>query len=184
MKYLVTLLVLISVASGLDAQKYVAKDGYIGFFSSAPLEDIKAESNQAAGVIDITTGDMVFQVYITSFHFRKALMEEHFNENYLESEKYPKSTFKGKISDISSVSFSKPGKYDATVDGDLTIHNVTKKISLKGVIDVTGDGFTAGSKFNIAPEDYDIKIPSIVRDNIAKVVEVTVEMKFTPYNGN
>ncbi len=184
MKYLLILLLFISAVPFASAQKYVAKDGFTGFFSSAPLEDIKAENNQAVGVIDVSTGDMLFQVYIASFRFRKALMQEHFNENYLESEKYPKSTFRGKITNLQSVSFTKPGKYDVTAEGELTIHNVTKTISVNGVIEVSGEGFTAASKFTIAPEDYGIKIPSIVRDNIAKSVEVTVEMKFTKYEGN
>ena len=184
MKYLFLLIVLLSASLSLKAQKYVAKDGYIGFFSSAPLEDIKADNNQAAGVMDIGTGEVIFQVYIRSFHFRKALMEEHFNENYMESEKYPKATFKGKISDLSAVNFSRPGKYDIAVEGELTIRSVTKKITVQGAIEVAGQGFNAGSKFKISPEDYEIKIPSIVRDNIAKIVEVTVDMKFTPYAGN
>jgi polyisoprenoid-binding protein YceI len=184
MKYLLSLIVLISAFLRLEAQKYIAKDGYIGFFSSAPLEDIKADNNQAAGVIDITTGEIVFQVYVRSFHFKKALMEEHFNENYMESEKYPKATFKGKIKDISAVNFSRPGKYDVAVEGDMTIRSVTKKISVQGVIEVSAEGFNAGSKFKISPEDYEIKIPAIVRENIAKIVEVTVDMKFTRYEGN
>ena len=86
-------------------------------------------------------------------------MEEHFNENYMESEKFPKSTFKGKITNLSSVDFSKPGKYDVSVDGDLNIHDVTNKISVKGTVEVVAGGINASSKFNIVPEDYKIAIP-------------------------
>jgi hypothetical protein len=158
----------------------MTKNGYIGFYSHTPMEDIKADNNQVAGVLDITTGDMVFQVLIKSFHFERALMEEHFNENYMESDKIPKSSFKGKITNLSSVNFAKEGTYDITVEGDLTIHDVTNKISTKGTIEVVSGGINANSKFNIVPEDYKITIPGVVKEKIDKNLAVTVTMKFTP----
>jgi polyisoprenoid-binding protein YceI len=157
----------------------MTKNGYIGFFSSTPIEDIKADNNQVASVIDISTGEVVFQVLIKSFKFEKALMEEHFNENYLESEKYPKSTFKGKITNLTAVDFNKPGKYDVTVEGDLNIHDVTNKVSVKGSINVVSGGIDANSKFIIVPEEYKINIPGVVRNSIAKTIEVTVAMKYS-----
>jgi polyisoprenoid-binding protein YceI len=163
-----------------NGQKFMTKNGYIGFFSHTPMEDIKADNNQVAAVLDISTGEMVFQVLIKSFHFEKALMEEHFNENYMESDKFPKSTFRGRITNLSSVDFTKPGKYDVTVEGDLNMHDVTNKISVKGTIEVVQGGVAASSKFNIIPEDYKISIPGIVRDNIAKTLEVTVTIKYAP----
>jgi len=158
----------------------MTKNGFIGFYSHTPMEDIKAENNQVAAVLDAGTGEMVFQVLIKSFHFEKALMEEHFNENYMESEKYPKSTFKGKITNLSSVDFSKNGTYDVTVEGDLTLRNVTNKVNARGTIEVITGGINANSKFNIAPEDYKIEIPGVVREKISKDLEVTVSMKYTP----
>ncbi len=107
-------------------------------------------------------------------------MEEHFNENYLESDKIPKSTFTGKIVNLSDIHFSKSGTYDATVEGDITIHGVTKKVIAKGTFEVAEGGINATSKFSVAPEDYKITIPSVVRNNIAKIVEVTVSMKYAP----
>jgi polyisoprenoid-binding protein YceI len=163
-----------------NAQKYMTRNGYIGFYSHTAVEDIKGDNNQVASILDISTGDIVFQVLVKSFHFDKALMEEHFNENYMESEKFPKSTFKGKITNLSSVDFSKPGKYDVTVEGDLNIHDVTNKVAAKGTIEVVTGGINANSKFNIVPEDYKINIPGVVRDNIAKNLEVAVTMKYTP----
>jgi hypothetical protein len=163
-----------------NGQKFMTKNGYIGFFSHTPVEDIKADNNQVAGALDISTGELVFQVLIKSFHFEKALMEEHFNENYMESDKFPKSTLKGKIINLSDVDFTKPGKYDVTVEGDLNIHDVTNKVSVKGTIEVVTEGINATSKFNIVPEDYKISIPGVVRDNIAKNLEVTVTMKYSP----
>jgi polyisoprenoid-binding protein YceI len=180
MKYLILLLLFLSLFFVSSAQKYMTKNGYIGFFSHTPIEDIKADNNQVASVLDISTGEIVFQVLIKSFHFEKALIEEHFNENYLESEKFPKSTFKGKIVNFSEVDFTKNGKSDVTVEGELNIHNVTKKVTEKGTIEILPGGINANSKFIIAPEDYNIKIPAVVRENIAKTVEVNVVMKFTP----
>ena len=180
MKRSVFISILLFVFFSVNAQKYMTKNGYIGFFSHTQMEDIKGDNNQVAGVLDISTGDMVFQALIKSFHFDRALMEEHFNENYMESDKIPKATFKGKITNLAAVSFSKNGKYEVTVEGDLTIHDVTNKISTKGTIEVVTGGINASSKFNIVPEDYKISIPGVVREKISKDLEVTVEMKFAP----
>jgi polyisoprenoid-binding protein YceI len=158
----------------------MTKNGYIGFFSHTPMEDIKGDNNQAAGVLDISTGEIVFQALIKSFHFDRALMEEHFNENYMESDKFPKTSFKGKITNLSSVNFSKNGTYNVTVEGDLTIHDVTNKISVNGTLEVVTGGINANSKFKIVPEDYKINIPGVVREKINKNLEVTVTMKYAP----
>jgi polyisoprenoid-binding protein YceI len=180
MKRIVILFTISFLFLAANGQKFMTKNGYIGFSSHTAIDDIKADNNQVAAVLDISTGDMVFQVLIKSFHFEKALMEEHFNENYMESDKFPKSTFRGKIINLSSVDFNKPGKYDVTVDGDLNMHDVTNKISVKGTIEVVQGGVNASSKFNIVPEDYKINIPGVVRDNIAKTLEVTVTIKYAP----
>jgi polyisoprenoid-binding protein YceI len=174
------ILILFLLFFPVNAQKYMTKTGYIGFYSHTAMEDIKADNNQVAGVLDISTGEMVFQVLIKSFHFDRALMEEHFNENYMESDKIPKATFKGKITNLTTVNLSKNGTYEATVEGDLTIHDVTNKISTKGTIEVVTGGINASSKFNIVPEDYKISIPGVVRDKINKDLEVTVELKYAP----
>jgi polyisoprenoid-binding protein YceI len=158
----------------------MTKTGFIGFYGHTPMEDIKADNNQVASVLDISTGDLVFQVLIKSFHFDRALMEEHFNENYMDSEKFPKASFKGKITNLSAVDLKKNGVYDVTVEGDLTIRDATNKITTKGTIEVVQGGINANSKFNIVPEDYKISIPGVVRDKIAKSIEVTVTMKYSP----
>jgi hypothetical protein len=180
MKRLFFLFFFLTLGYALNAQKFMTKNGYIGFFSHTPMEDIKGDNNQVAGVLDISTGEMVFQALIKSFHFDRALMEEHFNENYVESDKFPKSSFKGKITNLSAVNFSKNGIYDVTVEGDLTIHDATNKVSTKGTIEVVTGGINANSKFNIVPEDYKINIPGVVREKINKNLEVTVTMKYTP----
>jgi polyisoprenoid-binding protein YceI len=180
MKRIVILFTIFFFFLAANGQKYMTKNGYIGFFSHSAMEDIKGDNNQVAGVLDISTGEMVFQVLIKSFHFEKALMEEHFNENYMESDKFPKSTFRGKITNLSSVDFTKQGKSDVTVEGDLNMHDVTNKISAKGTVEVVQGGVIAVSKFNIVPEDYKITIPGVVRDNIAKTLEISVNMKYAP----
>jgi polyisoprenoid-binding protein YceI len=180
MKRLFFLLLFLNLAFAINAQKYMTKNGYIGFFSHTTMEDIKGDNNQVAGVLDISTGEIVFQALIKSFHFDRALMEEHFNENYMESDKFPKTNFKGKITNLSSVNFSKNGTYDVTVEGDLTIHDVTNKISVNGTLEVVTGGINANSKFNIVPEDYKINIPGVVREKINKNLEVTVTMKYAP----
>ncbi len=182
-KYFSLLFILLSLSLFSNAQKYMTRDGYIGFYSHTPIEDIKADNNQVASVIDASTGDLVCQVLIRSFHFVKALMEEHFNENYMESDKIPKSTFTGKIVNIKDVNFSAPGSYNVTVEGDLMIHGITKKLTAKGSLEVAGDGISASAKFILSPEDFNISIPNVVRNNIAKTIEVTVNMKYTPVPG-
>ena len=180
MKRLFLLLFFLNILFAVNAQKYITKNGYIGFYSHTSMEDIKGDNNQVVGALDISTGELVFQALIKSFHFDRALMEEHFNENYMESDKIPKSVFKGKIINLSAVDFSKSGTYDITVEGDLTIHDVTNKIITKGTIEVVSGGINANSKFKIVPEDYKVTIPGVVRDKIDNTVEVTVTMKYTP----
>jgi len=180
MKRLLLFVFFLSIVLAANAQKFMTKNGFISFYSHTPMEDIKGDNNQVVGVLDISTGEMVFQALIKSFHFDRALMEEHFNENYMESDKIPKSVFKGKITNLASVDFTKNGTYNVTVDGDLTIHDVTNKISTKGTIEVVSGGINANSKFNIVPEDYKIVIPGVVRDKFDKSLEVTIAMKYTP----
>jgi len=180
MKIAATVFLILVVLMPVNAQRYLTKTGHIYFYSHTPLEDIKADNNQVASVIDLSTGELVFQVLIKSFKFEKALMEEHFNENYMESDKYPRSTFRGMITDPSYSVLSKQGKYDVTVEGDLNLHNVTKKITAKGTLEVGSGSIIANASFNIIPGDYNIEIPAVVRDNIAKTIEVTVSMNYAP----
>ena len=180
MKRLLLFVFFLNIILAVNAQKFMTKNGFISFYSHTPMEDIKAENNQVVGILDISTGEMVFQALIKSFHFDRALMEEHFNENYMESDKIPKSIFKGKITDLKSVDFTKNGIYNVTVEGDLTIHDVTNKISTKGTIEVVTGGINASSKFNIVPEDYKIIIPGVVKDKFDKSLLLTVTMKYTP----
>jgi polyisoprenoid-binding protein YceI len=180
MKRIIFSVIILSLVTSVNAQKFMTKNGFISFYGHTPMEDIKADNNQVASVLDISTGDLVFQVLIKSFHFDRALMEEHFNENYMESDKFPKATFKGKITNLQSVNFTKSGTYDVTVEGDLTIRDATNKVNAKGSIEIVSGGINANSKFLISPEDYKINIPGVVREKIAKNLEVTVTIKYSP----
>jgi polyisoprenoid-binding protein YceI len=176
------LLIFFSIAliqsNGVSAQKYFTKNGTISFFSETPLENISADNSQVVSVLNTQNGELNFSLLIRNFHFKKALMEEHFNENYMESDKLPKATFKGTISDPSKVDYSRDGTYNTTVSGDLTIHGVTHKITAPGTITVKGGNISANSKFAVKPADYNISIPKIVRENIAETIEVTVSCTY------
>lgn len=180
MKTQILCAIFIFLAFTLNAQKFMTKNGYIGFFSHTPMEDIKGDNNQVASILDASTGDIVFQVLMKSFKFEKALMEEHFNENYAESEKFPKASFKGKIVNLSDVSFSKDGTYKVNVEGELSIHGVTNKITTPGEIEIKGDQVSAYAQFAVIPEDYKIEIPGVVSEKIAKEITVTVDVKMPP----
>ncbi|ROL58773.1 YceI family protein [Bacteroidetes/Chlorobi group bacterium ChocPot_Mid] len=159
-------------------EKYVSKNGHIWFYSQTPLETIEAHNNQVATIINIKTGAIAFDLLMKSFKFKKALMEEHFNENYVHSETYPKCTFSGKIVDINNFNLTKNGKYKVEVEGDLTMHGVTKKIKQTGTLEVKDDKIYATSKFDVKPEDYNIEIPKLVRDKIASTIEVNVDIVY------
>ncbi|NSW93715.1 MAG: YceI family protein [Bacteroidales bacterium] len=178
--FLLSLVIFSIYTVTVSAQKYITRNGYVGFFSHTPVEDIKADNNQVASILDTATGEIAFQVLIRSFRFPKALMQEHFNENYMESDKFPRSTFSGKIANHQNIDFTKSGSHEVTVDGELTIRDVTKRISVKGTLEPDGDKIKASAKFNISPEDYNIKIPAVVRNNIARIIEVTVQMNYAP----
>ncbi len=179
MKYISTLtLLLIVCMTGWSQSTYYTKAGYVKFFSSTPVENIEAENQKLTVVLDTEKGKLEFAALMKSFEFEKPLMEEHFNENYVESNTYPKATFKGQIKDYTSIDKSSG---DVTVVGTMKMHGVEKEITAKGTLKETASGqYQLDSKFMINPEDYDIEIPNTVRDNIAENVEVTVKATLDP----
>ncbi len=174
------LVCLLALSQALAQDKYFTKSGQITFFSGTPMENIEAKNSNATSVLDARSGKMEFAVLMKAFKFEKALMEEHFNENYVESGKYPKASFAGVISNIDEIDFKKDGTYKVKVKGNLTIHGVTKEIESPGTITVQNGVVKANSVFNVAPEDYKIEIPKLVRDKIAKQVKVTVNLDYQP----
>ncbi|MBA4139187.1 MAG: YceI family protein [Segetibacter sp.] len=179
MKRLFILVAAIGLASTcLQAQKiYSTKTGKISFFSNAPLEDIEAKTSEVESKLLTSTGQIVFTLLMKGFQFENPLMQEHFNENYVESSKYPKADFKASISNIKDINFSKDGTYPANVSGMLTIHGVTKEVNSNGTITVNGGRVTAKSKFNIALKDYNIG-GSLIGKKIANQIEITVDCQY------
>lgn len=181
MKVLLLIVFYPSVLVNVTAQsKYIDRRGEASFFSSAPMEDIKAENKQAMSVLDIKTGEVVASMLMRSFNFRKALMEEHFNENYVESHKYPKATFRGKVTNIDELDISADGNYTLDITGDITVHGVTRPISLQADARVTNGKIQAKAVFPLTVSDFKIEIPRLVVNNIAEVVEVTVSFNYEP----
>lgn len=163
-----------------SAQKYFSKAGTVSFLSNAPLEKIEAKNASASTVIDAANGNMEWAVLIQGFQFEKALMQDHFNENYMESGKYPKAKFKGKIDNWSTVNLAKDGEYPVTASGALEIHGVTRQVTAKGKVVVKNKAFSASSTFTIMVADYGIEIPKVVADNVAKQVEIKVNADYQP----
>jgi len=166
----------------LPAQKFFTRSAKVYFDAtnkSSP-ERVDATSNSGTLVIDAATGRLESAVLVKGFRFEKALMEEHFNENYMESTKYPKATFKGQFVDPSKVNFTKDGTYTAEVTGDMTIHGVTKKVTAPVKITVKGGKISASATFTAALADYGIDIPSIVADKLAKEAKVKVDAELEP----
>ena len=178
---IISLLLITSLFQLASAQKFITKTGHVWFYSHTPMEDIEAHNRQVVSSLDVSTGNLEFVMLIKSFEFTRALMQEHFNENYMESDKLPKASFKGKITNVAQVNFKKDGTYTAEVTGDLTIHGVTKTVTNKGTITIKGTTIKADAKFTIIPQDYGIKIPSLVENKIAKEMQITVDVL---YNGN
>ena len=176
MKKLVIIALLLSALSiSASAQRWMTRTGKVRFSSSTSIENIEAVNNEVAGALNSIAGEVVFIVPIKSFKFDKALMQEHFNENYLESDKYPKAFYQGKIADMSKVNFSKDGTYSVLSKGQMTIHGITKYVNIPATIVIKGGTILVHSEFNIKPADYGIKIPSIVASKIASDIAVTVD---------
>ncbi len=160
--------------------KYMTRSAEIRFESNAEVDDdVRAVNNQVAVVFSPDNGKLGFQLLIKSFEFRKALMQEHFNENYMESDKYPKATFKGTVENISEVDFSDGKPHEVTVTGDMTIHGVTQNISEKATLQLNGDAFVITTHFKVPVADYNIEIPQVVSDKIADKIDVDVKAELS-----
>jgi hypothetical protein len=151
----VSIIFSVTVINLLNAQELIfTKNGHISFFSSTPVEDIKANNDKVTSIIDTDKGDIQYSVLIMAFQFKKALMQEHFNENYMESGKFPKATFKGKITNLDQIDFSQNGSYPVEVAGKLTIRDVTKDIVANGTFEIKDGEIVGESSFMLIPTDY------------------------------
>ena len=173
---LLSLFFLFLTCTAFGQSQLIDKNGEAQFFSATALEDIKATTNSAMGIIDTTKNQVAVSIQMKSFQFRKKLMQEHFNENYIESEKYPKATFAGTL--VSKPNYSQIGKQEIRVKGTLTMHGKSNPMETVVVFNITGSEIKASTVFDVELEDYDIKIPTILFNKIAESVEVTSKFTF------
>jgi polyisoprenoid-binding protein YceI len=180
-KNLIVLAALALLSSVSFAQdKFYTKTGKVSFLSKAPIEEIEGKNKTVTAVLDSKTGAIQFQIQMKGFEFEKQLMQQHFNENYVESDKYPKSEFKGTITNNSAINYKKDGNYTAKVKGQLTIHGVTKDVETTGTLKVNGGKIDANSTFNVLISDYNIKIPAIVKEKVSDSIKITVDCDLEP----
>ncbi len=164
------------------AQVFFTKNGYISFYSHTNVEDIKADNFETVSFLDATKGDFRFQVLIKGFQFPKAAMQGHFNSpSYMDSDQFPKSEFKGSITNIKAVDFSKDGVYPVDVTGDLTMHGITKKITQKGTIAIKSGKPSGNAIFKVKRSDFNITTPGFTAAKIADEIEVTIKCDYEPY---
>lgn len=174
----ITLLFLLfsTVVVGYSQNLYKATSGEISFFSETPMENIDAVNKDVKALINTENGDIAFIVANRGFKFHKPLMEEHFNENYMESDKYKASMFKGEI--IGSVDFTKDGVYSVKAKGTLNIHGVDQEREIEGELTIKDGKMNITSTFDIKVKDHKIRIPTLVVKNIAETVKTTVNLNF------
>ncbi|HAT64304.1 MAG TPA: hypothetical protein DCS66_06840 [Flavobacteriaceae bacterium] len=175
MKYFIIFLSFVISVPVVAQEKYSTKNGTIVFEASVPsFEEVKAKNENVSAILNVETGDFASLVLINGFRFKVALMEEHFNENYMESSKFPKAIVKGKLKDFSATKLSN-GTSNYTLEGTITIHGVTKPFETSVSISKKGDSLSVESQFVLNPTDFNIEIPKIVSNKIANEVQVSVK---------
>ena len=157
------------------AQKFFTKNASISFYSKTSVEKIEAVNEKALAVLDMVTNKIEFSVLIKGFEFEKALMQEHFNEDYLESDKYPKAVFKGSFNEtVAGFNITENKTLSLKVSGSLTLHGITKTINTVAVLQIKNNVISAVSNFKILLSDYYIKVPSVIGNTISKEIEIKV----------
>lgn len=178
-KILILVLLTGGSISGFAQKFWTTGNGKIDFFSKTPVEDIEAHSTAAGAIVNAETGQLAFKVPIKSFHFPNDLMEEHFNENYMESGKYPDGTFTGKLEPM--VDFSKPGSYPVKAKGKLKIHGVEVEREFSGTITVKADKTAElKSEMEVPLDDHKIERPQLVLVKIADKISVKTSFLLKP----
>jgi acetamidase/formamidase len=176
MKSLSLLLLATLIITTSFGQKFYTKNGNLKFdaTSATSPEQVDAINRQVICVLDTKTGAIQFSVLMKGFQFEKALMEEHFNENYVESSKYPKAEFKGTITNNTTINYLKDGAYPVTVKGKLLMHGESRDVETTGKITVTAGKISATANFNVALADYKIAIPGLVADKVSPTARITM----------
>lgn len=186
MKKIISVLSICLLAGMVSAQdKYFTKSGKINFDATSPgsPEQIEGIHKSTLCVLDTKTGNLQFSVTMKGFEFERALMQEHFNENYVESNQYPKAEFKGMINNNSSVNYAANGEYPVKVKGKLTMHGVTKEIEADGKLVVKAGKINATATFPVLLSDYKISIPGLVADKVSKSAKIIVNCLLDPLTG-
>lgn len=169
------------VSIGVNAQdKYLTRNAVVKFDATSPNspEKIKAINNAGTSIFLASSGQFEFSVLMQAFEFEKALMKDHFNENYVETTKYPKATFKGSIQDITKVNFSKDGNYAVKIKGNMTLHGETKEVTADGTLSIVEGKITAISTFKLLLSDFKVDVPSVVSDKVSKIATITVNANY------
>ena len=181
MRHYLILPILFLMFNGAMAQSklYSTNKSEFSFFSKTPVLDIKAINTRANSIINLTNRELVVRIPIAQFQFSNKLMQQHFNENYLESEKYPYATFKGKIMD--DLDFSKPGVYTVSANGTLNIHGVDQVRKLSGKLTISENSLILETVFQVMLVDYKIDVPKLVFKKIAETVDVNAKLNYIPY---
>lgn len=174
----IVLLIMVTMCIQANSQLYMTRTGMTGFYSKTPMEDIKAENNQVYAVIDVGKKNIAITLLVKSFLFTKELMQEHFNENYMESDKFPKANFTGAYT--GEVNLNKDAVYTVSVHGNLTLHGLTRPLTIPATLEVKSGKLLGQTHFKVSPEDYHIIIPSLVRDKIAKEMSLVVNIDCNP----
>lgn len=160
------------------AQSYFTRDGFIEFTSKTSIETIEAKNHQVLGILDLAKHQVAFTVLIKGFLFEKQLMQDHFNEDVMESDQYPKAKFEGSFS--STVNLQASGKQSVPISGNMTIHGITKPISIVAVITPENGKLTTSASFQLKPADFNLKVIGVLKNNIAKIIQVTVKAGLQP----
>ncbi|MDB5122077.1 MAG: polyisoprenoid-binding protein [Mucilaginibacter sp.] len=180
MKYIsMILLAWMSTTNQALQDNYVCKNARISLYSSAPIEDIKAVSTIGASVYNATSDELAFSVPIRSFQFDKSLMQEHFNSDYMESDKFPRATFKGKVQE--HIDVTKDGTYPIKVSGALSVHGVIQNRTIPGTISVKNGVISMTAEFMVKCTDHHIDIPQIVFHHIAESIQINVSATYSSY---
>jgi polyisoprenoid-binding protein YceI len=172
----IILLAWMSISNQAGQTLYACKNATISLFSTAPIEDISATTSAGVSVFNAATGDLVFSVNINTFKFPKSLMQEHFNSDYMESDKYPKASFKGKIQE--HIDVTKDGNYPVIAVGELEVHGVKQNRTIPGHIVVSNGTITITSEFMVKCADHHIEIPKLVFHNIAESIKMNVSATY------
>ena len=168
------------IQSSFAQKRYFTKTGTVSFNAGTALEDVDAVNKSSTCIFDATTGDVQFAILVKGFEFKSALMMEHFNENYMESDKFPKAEFKGEIKDNDDINYSKDGTYKVKVKGKLTMHGESNDVDAEAKIIILNGKISATADFSVKLSDYKISIPGLVADKISKTVKINVSCSLDP----